>query len=122
MCSSRDLLEGSPPYDIVFCRNLLIYLERHGPCFACWRQSTGCLRPMVYFSSVMPTGSTWLGVEPKFTAVGDPGCFAYRPKAHGTPAVLHFTLKPLATNVEACFRPPVRCPARLPAVPLPPPS
>ena len=30
-CSNAGLLAGSDPYDVLFCRNLLIYLTRSSP-------------------------------------------------------------------------------------------
>ena len=42
----------------------------------------------------MPIGLTRAGAEPKFTAVGDPGCFAYRRKAPGVEACLDFRFEP----------------------------
>ena len=77
MCSNPELLEGSPPYDVVFCRNLLIYLD--GPARACVLAAN---RPLLAADGLLFIGHAdrldWPGAELEFTAVGDPGCFAYQ--------------------------------------------
>jgi chemotaxis protein methyltransferase WspC len=70
-------LEASSPYDVVFCRNLLIYLE-----------TSARLRVMTSIDKLLAADGLlfighaervdYLGGQPKFIAVGDPGCFAYR--------------------------------------------
>ena len=76
------LLEGTPPYDVLFCRNLLIYLG--APARA--RVMTAIDR-LLAADGVLVIGHAdqldWAGAEAKFTAVADPGCFAYRRAARG---------------------------------------
>jgi chemotaxis protein methyltransferase WspC len=71
------LLEGSPPYDVLFCRNLLIYLGA---------AARGCV--ITAIDRLLAQGGLLFlghadrldssGAGPKFTSFGDPGCFAYR--------------------------------------------
>jgi chemotaxis protein methyltransferase WspC len=70
------LLEGSPPYDVVFCRNLLIYLD--APARACVLATIDRL--------LTPEGVLFIGhadrldlagTQPHFTPIGEAGCFAY---------------------------------------------
>ena len=79
------LLEGSPPYDVVFCRNLLIYLD--APARACVLAALDRL--------LAPDGVLFIGHadrlesagEPsRFTAIGEPGCFAYRKTGASVPS------------------------------------
>jgi chemotaxis protein methyltransferase WspC len=76
------LLEGSCPYDVLFCRNLLIYLD--APARA---------RVMAAIDRLLaPDGKLFIGhadrldatgAEPKFKPAGDAGSFAYRRVAGG---------------------------------------
>ena len=71
-----NLLEGSAPYDVVFCRNLLIYLQPSDVA--------------VVSGDRTATDGGWVlfvghadrldvpGVESRFVAVDDPGYFVYR--------------------------------------------
>ena len=70
------LLEGSTPYDVVFCRNLLIYLE-----------SSARARVLALIERLLNVNGHLVighadrlditGVESRFIAVEDPACFAY---------------------------------------------
>ena len=87
------LLEASSPYDVIFCRNLLIYLEA---------QARLCVMASID-RLLAPDGLLFighadrldlLGHEPKFIAIGDPGCFAYRHAARGITGVPCFPPEP----------------------------
>jgi chemotaxis protein methyltransferase WspC len=70
------LLEDVVPYDILFCRNVLIYLEPTA------RASlTATLNRLLRDDGVLVIGHAdrveWVGEPPRFTAIGPPGCFAY---------------------------------------------
>jgi chemotaxis protein methyltransferase WspC len=71
------LLEGSPPYDVLFCRNLLIYLGASAR-----ERVLAAVDRLLAADGVLFIGHAdrlaQAGAEPKFTAVGDPGCFAYQ--------------------------------------------
>jgi chemotaxis protein methyltransferase WspC len=76
------LLEGSPPYDVLFCRNLLIYLSTEA------RSSVVAVIDRL----LAPDGILFLGhadrldssdAGSRFAAVGDPGSFVYRRAASG---------------------------------------
>jgi chemotaxis protein methyltransferase WspC len=79
-------LEALFPYDVIFCRNLLIYLE-----------DSARLRVMDSIDRLLaPDGLLFighvdrpdlLGHEPKFIAIGEPGCFAYCRTAGGNTRV-----------------------------------
>jgi chemotaxis protein methyltransferase WspC len=71
------LLEGMPPYDVLLCRNLLIYLD--GPARSVVMAT---IDRLLANDGVLLIGHAdrldWDCAKEKFTAVGDPGCFAYR--------------------------------------------
>jgi chemotaxis protein methyltransferase WspC len=71
------LLEGSPPYDVLFCRNLLIYLD--APARIC---VLAALDRLLAADGVLFIGHAdrleRIGEPSRFQAVGEPGCFAYR--------------------------------------------
>ena len=71
------LLAGSPPYDVVFCRNLLIYLD--APARA---RVLATLDRLMADDGVLFIGHAdrleASGMPSRFAAVGEPGCFAYR--------------------------------------------
>jgi chemotaxis protein methyltransferase WspC len=71
------LLEGSPPYDVLFCRNLLIYLD-----VSARERVLAAIDRLLAADGVLFIGHADRlgrpGAEPRFTAVGDPGCFAYQ--------------------------------------------
>jgi chemotaxis protein methyltransferase WspC len=80
------LLEDSPRYDVVFCRNLLIYLG------ASARVSvSAAIERLLAADGVLFIGHAdrldIAGVERKFTLVGDPACFVYRLRAQGGAAL-----------------------------------
>jgi chemotaxis protein methyltransferase WspC len=81
------LLEGTAPYDVLFCRNLLIYLGASAR--AC---VLAAIDRLLAPDGVLFIGHAdrfdWAGAEPKFTPVGDPGCFAYQRKARGSVGVV----------------------------------
>ena len=71
------LLEGSPPYDVVFCRNLLIYLEVSARmCVLATIERLLAADGLLFIGHADRLDIA--GVEPKFIAVGDPACFVYR--------------------------------------------
>jgi chemotaxis protein methyltransferase WspC len=74
-----NLLEASPPYDLLFCRNLLIYLGASAR--ACVLTQ---IERLLKTDGLLFIGHAdrldIIGIEPRFTAVGDPACFVYRPK------------------------------------------
>jgi chemotaxis protein methyltransferase WspC len=84
------LREGLSPYDVIFCRNLLIYLV----------PSARVALLAVIDRLLAPSGVLLIGHADRFdssgetagfTAIGEPGCFAYRrsrPGAPPTPPVL----------------------------------
>ncbi|HEX3449580.1 MAG TPA: CheR family methyltransferase [Isosphaeraceae bacterium] len=93
--SALDLrpLKASTPYDVIFCRNLLIYLEA---------RARLCVMASID-KRLAPDGLLFighadrldvLGDEPKFVAVGHPGCFAYCHKARGDACSNSLPLKP----------------------------
>ncbi len=102
------LLEGLPPYDVVFCRNLLIYLVPSA------RASL-----MVFLDRVLaPDGVLVIGhadrlpsagTESGFAPTGDAGCFTYRRKTcgEGSASVVSYSFEPAVLPSAA---PP--CPAR----------
>ena len=76
------LLEGSPPYDVVFCRNLLIYLDAPA------RDSVlATLDRLLAADGMLFIGHAdrleVAGEPSRFAAVGEPGCFAYRKRSGG---------------------------------------
>ena len=75
------LLEGAPPYDVVFCRNLLIYLDAPA------RLSVlKAIERLLKADGLLFIGHAdrldVVGMDPKFVADGDPACFVYRPKTN----------------------------------------
>ena len=71
------LLEGTPPYDVVFCRNLLIYLD--APARA---GVLAVLDRLLTADGVLLIGHAdrldLAGEPSRFEATGESGCFAYR--------------------------------------------
>jgi chemotaxis protein methyltransferase WspC len=70
------LLEESPPYDIVFCRNLLIYLgEKARVCLLAVIDRLLTADGVLFVGHVDRPDRVSAGAQ--FAAVGDLGCFAY---------------------------------------------
>ncbi len=71
------LLDGSPPYDVVFCRNLLIYLDAMARTCV-----LAALDRLLAADGVLFIGHAdrleRVGEPSRFTAIGEAGCFAYR--------------------------------------------
>ncbi len=76
------LLEGSLPFDVIFCRNLLIYLGI--PARVC---VLAIIERLLKVDGLLFIGHAdrldMAGMEPKFIADGDPACFVYRPRTRG---------------------------------------
>jgi chemotaxis protein methyltransferase WspC len=71
-----EFFEGLTTYDVIFCRNLLIYLNPVGHAAV-----SNALDRLLGANGLVVIGHAdrfeWNGMEPKFTAVGEPGCFVY---------------------------------------------
>jgi chemotaxis protein methyltransferase WspC len=124
---SPTLLAGESPYDVLFCRNLLIYLD--GPARA---------QVLVTLSRLLaPDGLLIIGhadrlnlseTEPMFAPVGDRRAFAYR-RATSTasaankqappPAPIAASVPPLPQRVQQPPRPSLPAPATSLATSLP---
>jgi chemotaxis protein methyltransferase WspC len=79
-----ELLRGEPPYDIILCRNLLIYLTPEARA-----RSLTTLGRLLAKNGILILGhADHLGqaVSSVFVQVGDPACFAFR-KVEGAPNV-----------------------------------
>jgi chemotaxis protein methyltransferase WspC len=80
------LLKDSPPYDVVFCRNLLIYLDVSARVYV-----AAAIERLLAADGVLFIGHAdrldVSGVEPKFTGVGEPACFVYRRRVHDNAAL-----------------------------------
>jgi chemotaxis protein methyltransferase WspC len=76
------LLEGRSAYDVVFCRNLLIYLVPSARA-TLLALVDRLLAPegLLFIGHADRLDST--GAERRFTLTGDVGCFAYRRTTHG---------------------------------------
>ena len=70
---------------MVFCRNLLIYLDTQP-----WRVVLAALDRLLAADGVLVIGHAdrleLAGVPPRFTVIRDPGCFAYRRPRDARPA------------------------------------
>jgi chemotaxis protein methyltransferase WspC len=88
------LLEASSPYDVILCRNLLIYLgtqARHRVVAVIDRLLAADGLLVLGHADRLDSSST----QAKFTPVGDPGAFAYR-RAASIPSVLaHEAVEPV---------------------------
>lgn len=86
-------LEASSPYDVIFCRNLLIYLEARARL-----RVMASIDRMLALDGLLFIGHAdrldLLGDKPKFIAVGDPGCFAYCRIVCGDARLSSFLLEP----------------------------
>ena len=108
------LLEGSAPYDVVFCRNLLIYLDT-----AARMQVLATLSRLLAADGLLFVGHAdrleVSGVEPKFVPAGDPACFVYRLRGQGG-----FIVPPPLPQLEAArAMPALIAPGTAAPVPLP---
>jgi chemotaxis protein methyltransferase WspC len=87
------LLEDSPRYDVLFCRNLLIYLGVPARV-----RVLAALERLLTADGLLFIGHAdrleIAGMEQKFAAVGDPACFAYRLRARGDGAPPSHKLEP----------------------------
>jgi chemotaxis protein methyltransferase WspC len=96
------LFEGSSPYDVVFCRNLLIYLT-----------ASARVRLMAVIDRLLAADGLLLighadrldaaSAAVAFTEAGEPGCFAYRRAGPDRHAVPEISVEPRrhATTVNA---------------------
>ena len=80
------LLDDAAPYDVVFCRNLLIYLGVSARVCV-----LAAIERLLAVDGVLFIGHAdrldVSGVEPKFTVIDDPACFIYRLQAKGNTAL-----------------------------------
>jgi chemotaxis protein methyltransferase WspC len=71
-----QFFEGSAAYDVIFCRNLLIYLDAKARATV-----TSVIDRLLAVDGVVIVGHAdrfeWGGAEPKFTALDELGCFAH---------------------------------------------
>lgn len=76
------LLEGSPRYDVIFCRNILIYLGVSARVCV-----LAAVERLLKDDGLLFIGHADRldipGMEPKFTAIGDPACFVCRLSSRG---------------------------------------
>lgn len=79
---SADLLPGAKPYDVIFCRNLLIYFDREMR-----SQAVAVLSRLLAPDGVLFVGASECGalLEDGFVAASRPGAFALR-KADVSPS------------------------------------
>ncbi len=101
-------------YDLVFCRNLLIYLLPEARLIA-----IRTLRRLMARDSVLCLGNTEPAVvrELGFISVGPAGAFAFKKgRSHPAPPVAHTAAHPAAAAA------PHSAPTKAPAAPPPPPS
>lgn len=72
----REFLDRFSVYDVIFCRNFLIYLHPNARAAV-----TSQLERLLTADGMLVIGHAdrfeWNGGEPRFTAVGEPGCFVY---------------------------------------------
>jgi chemotaxis protein methyltransferase WspC len=89
-----NLLYGSPPYDIVFCRNLLIYLDT-----AARVRVLTAIERILKRDGILFIGHAdrleVLGIESKFASIDDPACFAYRRKTGGDVMTASLQIDPI---------------------------
>ena len=75
-----EAARGLPPYDVLFCRNLLIYLDAPAR-----RSVLAAIDRLLAADGVLFIGHAdrleMIGEPSRFAAVGEPGCFAYRKAA-----------------------------------------
>jgi chemotaxis protein methyltransferase WspC len=111
------LLKGEPPYDVILCRNLLIYLDEPAR-----RRALDTIDRLLARDGLLFVGhAERLGsAETRFEPVGHKGCFAYRrAEARATP------VKPAARTAPTPARPKPAArtaPPAKPAAHVPPPA
>ncbi len=99
------LFEGSSLYDVVFCRNLLIYLvpSARATVLATINRVLAADGLLLIGHADRLTDQAGAGSE--FAATGDPACFAYRRWAHGNPPLPSirrpFEMPPAILNLVA---------------------
>jgi chemotaxis protein methyltransferase WspC len=81
-----DLLLGEPPYDVVFCRNLLIYLTVEAR-----SRALAILDRLLAADGLLVVGHAdrlgeVTGSACPFVSIGDPGSFAFRKRSSSVPA------------------------------------
>lgn len=86
------LLSDQLPYDAIFCKNLLIYLDENSRAVAIEAINRLLARDGLLF---VGHAEALAILAPRFEAVGEPGSFAYRrPQAKGTRPATSLALKP----------------------------
>jgi chemotaxis protein methyltransferase WspC len=97
-----NLLTGEPPYDVIFCRNLLIYFDP-----AARRRALDTLERLLAGDGLLFLGHAELPGEAasRFESFGGKGAFAYR-RAAATPAELPQDTGPAARGMLLPRRPP----------------
>jgi chemotaxis protein methyltransferase WspC len=81
-----NLLEGSAPYDVVFCRNLLIYLEASARvCVLATIERLLAVDGLLFIGHADRLDVP--GVESRFSVVDDPSYFVYHLRGQGDLAV-----------------------------------
>jgi len=98
-----DLLDDEPPYDVIFCRNLLIYLTREAKV-----QTLRTIDRLLAEDGILLVGhADHLGGDllaipvatPLFVTFGDPACFAFQ-KAKAQPKTGPGSTYPVRTRCE----------------------
>jgi chemotaxis protein methyltransferase WspC len=98
---TTDFMSDRPPYDVVFCRNLLIYLEP-----AAQEQVVDTLKRLVKNSGLLFLGAaeTLKKVSQKFRALRMPHAFVY---CNEEPPARDRVALPLTTGGRKTFHPPI---------------
>jgi chemotaxis protein methyltransferase WspC len=98
------LFEGSPPYDVLFCRNLMIYLGA-----AARLCVLAVIERLLKSEGLLFIGHAdrldLAGMESRFTAVGDAACFVYRPKTRSNTPPPRQALEPSWSIAETITPP-----------------
>jgi chemotaxis protein methyltransferase WspC len=99
-----DLLKNEHPYEVIFCRNLLIYLVDDAR-----RQVVSAIDRLLAPSGLLFVGHAEVLTQwaPAFTPVNDPGSFAYRRVPSGQP-ISRPHLRPALPDSEGAPRKPRR--------------
>ena len=89
------LLDELSPYDVIFCRNLLIYLE-----VSARQRVMDSIDRLIAADGLLFIGHAdrlgSFGEETKFISINEPGLFAYRRAAHGAPRLTGSLVEPRA--------------------------